>query len=42
MTKLLLLQVYIIPITTGDCVSTREDAGYNATALPNTLNNLNS
>lgn len=38
MTKLLLLlQVYIIPIIIGDCVSTREDAGYSATALPTTL-----
>jgi len=36
MTKLL-LQVYIIPLTIRDNVSTREDAGYSATALPTTL-----
>jgi hypothetical protein len=36
MTKLL-LQVYIIPIIIGNCVSTKEDAGYSATALPTTL-----
>jgi hypothetical protein len=35
MTKLLLLQVYIIPIIIGDCVSTKEHAGYGA--LPTTL-----
>jgi hypothetical protein len=36
MTKLL-LQIYIIPIIIGDCVSTTEDADYNATALPTIL-----